>query len=281
MLAISNIAWRPQEQDAVYAILAEAGVRGLEIAPGLAFPNEPDPIAPSRRALCDFKRQIARRSLHLVSMQSLLFGRPDARLLGSEPQRRSFDAGLARAVDLAGRLNIANLVMGSPANRAIPRCMSRATAEQVAIDVFRRLGDLCLKIRAKLALEPNPAAYGTNFLTSIGETLAFVEKVGHPGISVNFDIGALKMGGDVNAGAEWFAKAAGLVSHVHVSEPNLAPTPRDEDAFEALARAILAHGYAGWFSIEMRTLENDNLAGVRQALSACSRALAKAKHHEA
>ena len=281
MLAISNIAWRPQEWEAVCAILTDKGVHGLEIAPGLAFANESDPMAPSGRALCDFKRQIERRSLHLVSMQSLLFGLTDARLFGSEPQRRSFEAGLARAVDLAGRLGIANLVMGSPANRAIPPSMSRAVAESLAVDVFRRIGDLCLKIRAKLALEPNPAAYGTNFLNHIGETLAFVEKVGHPGVSVNFDIGALKMNGDVDAGGEWFARARRLVCHVHVSEPNLAPAPQDEDAFEALARAILAHGYAGWFSIEMRTVGDNNLAAVQQALTACSRALAKAKNHEA
>ena len=66
------------------------------------------------------------------------------------------------------------------------------------------------------------------------------------------------------------------MSHVHVSEPNLAPAPREEAQFEALARAILAHGYRGWFSIEMREVGDDNLAGVRAAVASCSRALAAA-----
>ena len=279
-LAISNIAWKPQERDAAHALLAEQGVHGLEIAPARAFANEADPIAPSAASVLGFMREIEHRSLELVSMQSLLFGVTDARLFGSEPQRERFEGGLARAVALAGRLGIPNVVMGSPANRAIPNSMGRAKAEQVAIDVLRRIGDLCLGARAKLALEPNAAAYGTNFLNTIGETLTFVQRVGHPAVSVNFDIGSLHMNGEMDAGGEYFAKAAPLVSHVHVSEPNLVPPPQDVDQFEALARTILAHGYGGWFSIEMRAAGDDNLAGVRTAIAACSRALAAADQRE-
>jgi sugar phosphate isomerase/epimerase len=280
MLAISNIAWRPEERAAVYAMLAETGVRGLEIAPGRAFPNEPDPVAPSFLAIEGFLREMARRNLKLVSMQSLLFGLNEARLFGSEPQRECFEVGLSRAVTLAGQLAIPNLVMGSPTNRAIPDSMSSATAEDIAIGVFRRIGDLCLKVKAKLALEPNPAAYGTNFLTTIGETLAFVQRLDHPAVGVNFDIGSLHMNGERENGGEWFAKVGAFVSHVHISEPHLAPAPRDERDFEELARQILAQRYDGWFSIEMRAVGDDNLACVRESLTSCARALAKAKHHE-
>jgi sugar phosphate isomerase/epimerase len=275
-LAISNIAWKAQEREAVYAILADQGVRGLEIAPAQAFADEANPVAPSAAAVSGFMREIERRSLELVSMQSLLFGVADAHLFGSEPQRERFEGGLARAVALAGRLGIPNLVMGSPSNRAIPDSMGRAEAEQVAVDLFRRIGDLCLEAKAKLALEPNAVAYGTNFLNTIGETLTFVLRVGHPAVSVNFDIGSLHMNGEMDAGGEYFAKAGALVSHVHVSEPDLAPAPQDVNQFEALARAILAHNYSGWFSIEMRAAGDDNLASVRAAVAACSHALVAA-----
>jgi sugar phosphate isomerase/epimerase len=279
MLAISNIAWRPQEREAVYAMLADTGVRGLEIAPGQAFANEPDPVAPSAGAIAALLRETGRRNLKLVSMQSLLFGLNEARLFGAEAQRERFEVGLARAVTLAGQLAIPNLVMGSPLNRVIPQAMSRAKAEDIALGVFRRIGDLCFKVKAKLALEPNPAAYGTNFLTTIGETLTFVRRLDHPAVGVNFDIGALHMNGERDSGAEWFAKAAAFVSHVHISEPNLAPAPRDEAELEGLARAILAQAYEGWFSIEMRAVGDENLTCVREAVTTCVRALAKAKQH--
>lgn len=279
-LAISNIAWKPHEQEAVHAILAEQCVRGLEIAPAQAFAREVDPIAPSKVALLEFMRDIERRSLELISMQSLLFGVTDAHLFGAEPQRERFEVGLARAVKLAERLRIPNLVLGSPPNRIIPNSMVRADAEQVAIDVLRRIGDRCLGAGAKLALEPNPAAYGTNFLNTIGETLTFVQRVGHPAVSLNFDIGSLHMNSEMDAGGEYFAKAAPLVSHIHISEPNLAPPPKDAGKFEALARVILARGYDGWFSIEMRAVKENNLARVRTAIASCSRALAAADRSE-
>jgi sugar phosphate isomerase/epimerase len=272
-LAISNIAWKPQEREAVYTFLAGQGVHGLEIAPAQAFAGEPDPVAPSPAAVLAFRSETERYSLELVSMQSLLFGVTDALLFGAHAQRERFQQGLARAVALAGRLGIPNLVLGSPANRAIPDGMSRAEAERIAMNVFRAVGDLCLAANAKLALEPNAAAYGTNFLNTIGETLAFVQRVGHPAVSVNFDIGSLHMNGEMGEAAEWFAKAMPFVSHVHISEPNLAPAPKDAGQFESLARAILACGYRGWFSIEMRAAGDDNLAGVKAAITGCLPAL--------
>jgi hypothetical protein len=49
-LAISNIAWSPEDTDAVYEVLSEIGVGGLEIAPGVLFAAEPDPFDPSEEA---------------------------------------------------------------------------------------------------------------------------------------------------------------------------------------------------------------------------------------
>lgn len=201
-LAISNIAWKPSEEDAVFDILQHYGVRGLEIAPPLAFPHEADPFAPSATAVSAFMRKIERRGLELVSMQSLLFGVQDAVLFGSDAQRDRFKHGLKRATELARRLGIPNLVMGSPAHRRIPETLERGDAELLAADVFREIGDHCLEASSTLALEPNPAVYGTNFLTTIGETIEFAQKVAHPAVSVNFDIGSLHLNGEMGGGRE-------------------------------------------------------------------------------
>lgn len=73
-LAVSNIAWLPDEAMDAYAIMANAGCGGLEIAPGLAFSGESDPFAPSNEAIARIRRDIGQFGLELVSMQSLLFG---------------------------------------------------------------------------------------------------------------------------------------------------------------------------------------------------------------
>ena len=46
---MSNIAWLVEERLEAYAILAEAGITGLEIAPGIFFHADDDPFVPDAR----------------------------------------------------------------------------------------------------------------------------------------------------------------------------------------------------------------------------------------
>lgn len=271
-LAISNIAWNPDEQKSVYELLSVNNVQGLEIAPSLLFIDEMDPFDPSPGALSSVLREIESYNLQLVSMQSLLYGAVDAQLFGHSEQHDRFEQGLLRAVNLADRMNIPNLVMGSPSNRAIPDDMSRQIAEPLAFDLLRRVGDRCLKARTKLALEPNPVAYGTNFLNSLSETIDFLEELNHPAVSLNFDLGALYMNDEVNEAASIYERSKALVSHVHISEPHLAEVPKNTSCFATLARTILSLGYKNWFSIEMRA-GDDNIAAIERAVSKCAPAL--------
>lgn len=272
-LAISNIAWTPPERAEAYALLQELGVSGLEIAAGVAFPEEADPFAPSPGAVATFRRTVAAHGLTLVSMQSLLFGVDGAQLFGASPQVRAFESGIGRAIALAGRLEIPNLVLGSPGARSIPENLDRHVAEQQAIATFRRLGDACRAVGARLALEPVPAAYGTNFLNTIEETVAFADAVDHPAVTVNFDLGAVRMNGEAERAGDLYRRAAHRVSHLHLSEPHLDPVPADAVRFAAVLGDLRDAGYDGWASIEMRAQGGDNLARVRASLTACAGAM--------
>ena len=272
-LAVSNIAWRPDERDQVHGLLADLGVRGLEIAPGLTFPHEPDPFRPSVMAISLFHKDLERHGLAPVSMQSLLFGVKDAVLFGNEGQRSAFVAGLERAIDLAGRLGVPNLVMGSPTNRVVPDGMERSVALAVARDVFRRLGDRCVQAGCKLALEPNPVAYSTNFMTTIGEAADVAAVIDHPAVSVNFDLGSLHMNGEIEEAGVWYDRCDGRVSHVHVSEPNLAPAPKDVARLAMIVQTLSNRGYVHWWSVEMRQAGGSNAETVRGAMEACIEAL--------
>lgn len=272
-LAISNIAWTPPERAKAYALLQELGVSGLEIAAGVAFPEEADSFAPSPAAVAAFRRTVAAHGLTLVSMQSLLFGVDGAQLFGTSSQVRAFETGIGRAIALAGRLEIPNLVLGSPGARSIPENLDRPVAEQQAIAVFRRVGDACRAVGARLALEPVPAAYGTNFLNTIEETVAFADAVDHPAVTVNFDLGALQMNGEAERAGDLYRRAAHRVSHLHLSEPQLGPVPADAVRFAAILGDVMDAGYDGWASIEMRAQGGDNLARVRASLTACAGAM--------
>jgi len=245
-LAVSNIAWSPRDRLAAYGVLERHGIAGLEIAPGLFLDGADDPFRPDTATLARARSEIADAGLRLVSMQSLLFGVGGAALFGPPEAQGRLRYGMLRAIGLAETLEIPNLVFGSPKQRVIPDGMSAARAQDEAAELFGVLGDAAAAAGTRIAVEFNPAAYGTNFPN---------EADGSLGVTLNFDIGAMHMNAGFDRIDTLIPDAIDCISHVHVSEPNLAPAPaRGEDArhvFEVLRAA----GYAAWVSLEMATPE--------------------------
>jgi sugar phosphate isomerase/epimerase len=268
---MSNIAWLPDERLEAYRILEQAGITGLEIAPGLFFHASDDPFVPdaaaARRALAEAESA----GLSLVSMQSLLFGVSGAALFGDAEARAAFERGMVRAIDLAGRFGIPNLVFGSPAQRIIPDGMAMDTAFAEAAEVFRRLGDKAAAAGTKIAIEPNPAAYGTNFLNRLDDAHRFVSAVDHPAIVLILDLGAMHMIGQFAEVPARLPQIAPVLNHVHVSEPQLAPAPRDGAQIAPVIAGLRAQGYSKAISIEMKRPEG-GLAEVRQATARLAQA---------
>lgn len=275
-LAISNIAWASTDRRRAYEMMRDCAVQGLEIAPGLAFPEETDPFEPSAVAVRSFEGEIAEFGLQLVSMQSLLFGQSGARLFGSAIEVATFERAMEKAITLAARLGIPNLVFGSPLNRAYPEGMSQEEVSARAADIFGRLGDEAVAAGTVIAMEPNPAAYGTNFLNSVDETADFVAELNHPAITLNFDMGALSMNDEVGQAGAIVTKAVGRISHVHISEPQLAPAPQSSALTAAMMQILLASGYRHWFSVEMRLPPTDALETLCSSLNKAVDAMTEA-----
>ena len=274
-LAVSNIAWPAAERNAAYALLRECGIAGLEVAPGLLLAAAADPRAPTAAEIAAAKVRIDHAGLQAVSMQSLLFGVEGAALFeGEEPLARLCDA-IERAMDLAAALAIPNLVFGSPRQRVIPDSLDHEAAHAHAEAVFRRLGNAAQGRQCRIAIEPNGATYGTNFLNTLDEALAFVERVAHPAVVLNFDIGALHMEGDFDRVEDIAARAAPHIGHVHISEPHLAPAPADAGQAGRVLRALNSAGYRGWCSIEMAA-EPQPLAALHDAIVRAQAAMALA-----
>ena len=262
---MSNIAWLPDERLAAYAILAEAGITGLEIAPGLFFHAAADPFVPEAAVAEAALAEAAAAGLGLVSMQSLLFGVSGAGLFDGPEARAAFTAGMARAIRLAGRFGIPNLVFGSPAQRRVPAGMAMADALADAAEVFRALGDLAAAEGTRITVEANPAAYGTNFCTTLEEAEAFAALVDHPAIALILDLGAMHMNAAYASVPARLPALTPRLNHVHVSEPDLAPAPADAAALAPVLRGLAAAGYAKTVSIEMKRAP-EGLAAVRAAV---------------
>lgn len=270
-LAMSNIAWAPDERLEAYEAMAEAGFTGLEIAPGLFFHASEDPFVPSEAEASEALAEMSDHGLGLVSMQSLLFGVQGAGLFDGEDARAALVKGMNRAIDLAGRFGIPNLVFGSPAQRRVPEGMPMAQALSEAADIFHPLGDRAKLAGTTITIEANPAAYGTNFVNTLEQATAIVEQINHPAIAVILDLGAMHMNGTFDRVPEQVEALMPRLNHVHVSEPNLAPAPAEPARLAPVLAELSKHGYAKAVSIEMRRPES-GLSGVKSSISALVKA---------
>ena len=261
-LAISNIAWDVAEDEDLATLLKEFSVDAIDIAPGKYFPA---PDMASDGDIRAVKHWWAERGIEITGMQSLLFGTVGLNVFGPRDVQDALLAHLAAVCRIASGLGATRLVFGSPKNRDRTG-LSDEQALAEAVTVFRRLGDIALEQGVIICLEPNPACYGANFMTTSAETAHVVRRVAHPTIRMQLDTGALTINGE--SAASVLEDCAELIGHVHISEPNLVPVG-DLDTnhgrlHEALARFIPGHVA----SIEMvATKDEPHLAAIERALT--------------
>ena len=243
-LAISNIAW-PFEHDAeVLDLIGDCGGEGVEVAPSKIWPN----WAGSSIAAADaYRKSLEDRGLAIPALQAILFGKPELQVFEFE-SHGAFASHVTFVADLAQALGARTLVFGAPKNRR-RESVAYQDAWPMAVDLFRKLGEICAQREVVIGMEPTPVEYACDFLTNLADIERFVQEVDSSGVAVHIDDAALHMTGKV------FEQLQSLNSapvHYHVSEPMLAPVGSGEVDHAAGIRALRDSEYSDWISIEMR-----------------------------
>jgi D-psicose/D-tagatose/L-ribulose 3-epimerase len=260
-IAISNIAWESFENDRVAELLSARSVEGVEIAPTKIWPKL---NAVDDKSIAYYRNWWERRGIRIVALQSLLFGRPDLNIFGGAEVRRSMLDYLCHAIRIASLLGARVLVFGSPKNRQAGE-LDAAAAIEVAAEFFYSLAVLGQDSGVYIGLEPNPAAYGCDFIRTSAEALNLVKLVAHPAFRVHLDAAILDMTGENFE--EAVGNCADFLVHVHVSEPMLGVVGEGETDHARMAHALHSARYQGWVSIEMRSgWREDNTVSVARAL---------------
>jgi sugar phosphate isomerase/epimerase len=260
--AISNIAWASAQDQEVAAEMRAAGAAGVEVAPTAIWP---DPLRASADDRREYRDRWRARGLPVVALQSLVFGRPDLQLFDDRTRGELRDR-LHGMLEVARDLGAAPLVFGSPRNRT-RGALAPGAALEIAVPFFRELGDAAQRLGVVLCVEPNPPAYGCDFITTAAEGRALVDSVASPGFRLHLDAAGMFLAGDV--ATEEIARGAHLLGHVHLSAPNLGPVgPGAPVDFPAIVKALRTCRYQGLVSIEMRAAPEPAaaLANVREAL---------------
>lgn len=258
-LAVSNIAWAPDDDPVAAAALAAAGVDAIEVAPTVRWPA---PLDVSRGEAVAWRAWWQARGIDIVAMQSLLFGRPDLAVFGPPDVRAAlvdYVGGLCR---LAGWLGATRLVFGSPANRR-PGGLPAAVRDEVAVEVFHAIGRRAHDEGVAVCIEANPRAYGCEWIEGVAEAAALVTAVDHPGFGLHLDAGGMLLHGDTIDDVARVLAAPGA-RHVHASDPSLAPLgegdARSPRWHADLAALLARRGYDGAVSLEMRRQDGDRAA---------------------
>ena len=244
-LAISDIAWKAEQDAEMYAFLQEQGISGLEIAPTRIFPENPyGKNGEAAKWATSLKETYG---LVVPSMQSIWFGKNE-KIFGEQGERDTLIGYTKKAVDFATVVGCKNLVFGCPRNRSF----EGEYPEEIAVAFFKELGDYAYSKGTVLAMEANPAIYNTNFVNETKQAFELVKKVNSPGFLVNVDLGTMIYNGEVLGILE---ENIHLVNHIHISEPGLVLIEKRPMHGE-LAEVLYRCHYDKFVSIEMKTQDD-------------------------
>ena len=244
-LSISNIAWPARSEPQVFSLLHELGVRGIEVAPTRLWPE----WHAGPREAAAYRAKLVQEEIACSSLQAVLFGKPELRLFADAAARVALLEHLTRVAEIAAALGAGPVVFGAPRNRD-RGTLSDQAAFDVAVDFFKRVGDTFAARGVCLCIEPNPEAYGCNFVTRSDEGARLVRAVASPGFRLHLDAAGMHLAGEDPGRA--VAAAADVLEHVHISEPQLGDLANPQVDHRALARALRSIGWKKWIVIEMK-----------------------------
>jgi len=245
-VSISNIAWKNADEAAIAQFLQGVGIEGIDVAFTKYWPS-PNDATPG--ALQAFREFWGHHGVHVVGMQSLIFGRPDLVLFGTDEARNQLSKYLRDVFQLASQIGAGPLVFGSPQNRRRGD-LPEQRAMTIAVDFFSSLAETAEQEGVVLCIEPNPTEYGCDFITSTTSAISLVNSVNHSHFRLHLDAAIMTMSGEEIEPA--LDDAADYLAHFHVSEPHLGELGLGKVDHSRFAKALRRIGYRGWAAIEMR-----------------------------
>lgn len=246
-LAASNIGWAQQDDAAIWQRLKELGFTGIEIAPTRLVPERPYSCPAAAALFAGVMQQ--QYGLEIPSMQSIWYGQT-GNIFDAE-QARELEIYTLQAIEFAASCRCRNLVFGCPRNRNMPQGADPQQGE----DFLKRIAWAASQRQVVIGLEANPPLYNTNYINTTQQAFELAKRIDSPGLGVTLDMGTMIANGEQ---PHSFAGFMDYVSHVHISEPGLAPIEK-RAIHRELALLLGALNYQGYVSVEMKTADTDTV----------------------
>jgi len=260
-LAISNIAWQPEEDAIVLELLEQYNVRHIEISPFRTSANAQEMSSKNAEILVQY---YAVYGIDIVALQAIMYRHTHLSIFGKDTTRQACLKHIVHILDFAQCLHAKTVIFGSPKNKkrgALPY----EKAFEHSVDFFKKVAEHAAKRNVIFCLEPTPGIFGADFVRNTREAMDVVQAVDHVSFRLNFDIGSLLL--NKEHPDELIPMYTEYIGHVHISEPHL-HTIRPEKSFHAhVAQLLRESGYANTVSIEMLHTEASNLTTIRDTVT--------------
>lgn len=247
-IALCNEVLRDMAFPAQCDYAAALGYDALEVAPFTLGP-EPHLLGAAERA--QLRRDAAAAGLEIVGLHWLLITPEGLSINSPDDAVRTRTANVLRKlIDLCADLGGSYLVHGSPAQRSVAEGDSFEAARDRAVSTFAAVAPAAEAAGLTYCIEPL-AERETNFINTVEEAAAMVERIGSPAFKTMIDTSAAGLSEAVPIPElidAWLP--SGLIGHIQVNDTNRRGPGQGEDRFAAVFAALLRHGYGGTVAVE-------------------------------
>lgn len=249
-LAICNEFCEGWDIERVFALAADTGYQGVEIAPFTLAPDVNE-ISPGRRR--QIAAQAEKHGIEIVGLHWLLASPKGLHLSHPDESIRNRTANYFKdLIRFCGELGGTKMIIGSPQQRNIVEGMSPQQAWDAAKDFFGGMLRDAEQHGVDLCIEPLARA-ATNFINTAAEGLKLCREIGHRRFRLHLDMNAMSDEG--RPLDDIIKQCKGYVGHVHANDANLGYPGSGNTDFGAVAEGLKAIGYDEWVSVEVFDFE--------------------------
>ncbi len=230
------------------ALAAGLGYQGLEVAPFTLDAEAPHLLSGQRCA--EIRRAATDAGVRISGLHWLLVKPSGLSITSHDPsvRARTLDV-MRRLVDLCAALGGDVMVHGSPAQRRLPE-QDAESARDHAYDLFATIAEHAQRAGVIYCVEPL-ATPSANFINTLDESAAIVERIGNPAFRTMIDCSAsaIMEADPLDRLIErWLP--TGLVAHIQVNDRNKRGPGQGADRFAPLMAALKRQKYSGWIAAE-------------------------------
>ena len=228
----------------------QTGYDGLEVAPFTLAQYVTD-IPQSVRD--ELVTRAAQADLDILGIHWILVGPEGVHLTTHDQAVR--DKTAQYLIDLAhfcGDIGGKVAIFGSPKQRSVEEGMTHEQATANAVEVFEKALPAYAERGVTICMEPL-THLETNFCTTADETVALIERIGHPNFRLLLDTKAMTFEGAGRPAT--IRKHARHLAHYHANDENLNGPGWGDVDFAPIFQALKDVDYQGYLSVEVFEFE--------------------------